>query len=209
RLRLYPGGGSATAGSSGASAGSSKPPPRPAPRPSAPPPSSPFAWHWPVDGALLSRFVPGEPTRQGIDIAGREGAPVRAAADGVVVYSGSGLVGYGELVIVKHDEHWLSAYGHNRARLVKEGDAVKSGQQIAELGSSGAVREMRQFELRCDGKRVDPLHYLPKRWGGSGPWPRSPERRAPRAEKRKPPRLSAPRQPAPCRCALRRHWSSP
>ena len=163
RLRLYPGGGSATAGSSGASAGSSKPPPRPAPRPSAPPPSSPFAWHWPVDGALLSRFVPGEPTRQGIDIAGREGAPVRAAADGVVVYSGSGLVGYGELVIVKHDEHWLSAYGHNRARLVKEGDAVKSGQQIAELGHSGAARDMLHFEIRYDGKPVDPLHYLPKR----------------------------------------------
>ena len=82
--------------------------PRPAaPAPKAPPPKSPFAWQWPADGALLSRYVAGEPTRQGIDIAGSEGAPVRAAADGVVVYSGSGLVGYGELVIVKHNDQWL------------------------------------------------------------------------------------------------------
>jgi lipoprotein NlpD len=158
-LRLYPGG--STAGNAGS--GSSRAPPRTVKKPVVAPPSSPFAWQWPVAGSLLSRYVPGEPTRQGIDIGGSEGAPVKAAADGVVVYSGSGLVGYGELVIVKHNDEWLSAYGHNRARLVKEGQAVKAGQQIAELGHSGAARDMLHFEIRYNGKPVDPLHYLPGR----------------------------------------------
>ena len=125
--------------------------------------SSNVGWRWPADGALLNRFQPGEPTRQGIDIGGTGGAPVSAAGDGVVVYSGSGLVGYGELIIVKHNEQWLSAYGHNRRRLVNEGQLVKSGQQIAELGRSGASRDMLHFEVRHNGKPVDPLHYLPKR----------------------------------------------
>ena len=88
---------------------------------------------------------------------------MRSAADGVVVYSGAGLVGYGELIIVKHDEQWLSAYGHNRTRLVNEGARVKAGQQIAEMGSSGAAREMLHFEIRYNGKPVDPLRYLPAR----------------------------------------------
>ena len=127
------------------------------------PGASPFAWSWPADGALLSRYVAGEPTSQGIDIAGASGQPVRAAADGVVVYSGSGLVGYGELVIVKHNDAWLSAYGHNRARLVNEGQLVKAGQQIAEMGHSGAARDMLHFEIRFNGKPVDPLLYLPRR----------------------------------------------
>ena len=162
RLRLYPGG-SRQSGSSGATASR---PPVSAPRPSAPvaaPPSSPFSWRWPVDGALLTRYAAGESTQQGIDIGGNAGTPVRAAADGVVVYSGSGLVGYGELVIIKHNEQWLSAYGHNRARLVNEGQVVKAGQQIAELGHSGAARDMLHFEIRYNGKPVDPLSYLPKR----------------------------------------------
>ena len=98
-----------------------------------------------------------------MDTGGREGAPVRAAADGVVVYSGSGLVGYGELVIVKHNDQWLSAYGHNRSRSVTEGAVVKAGQQIAELGHSGAARDMLHFEIRYNGKPVDPQAYLPKR----------------------------------------------
>ncbi|MFL6593111.1 MAG: peptidoglycan DD-metalloendopeptidase family protein [Luteimonas sp.] len=127
------------------------------------PAASPFAWSWPADGALLSRYVTGEPTSQGIDIAGASGQPVRAAADGVVVYSGSGLVGYGELIIVKHNDAWLSAYGHNRARLVNEGQLVKAGQQIAEMGHSGAARDMLHFEIRFNGKPVDPLLYLPRR----------------------------------------------
>ncbi len=131
--------------------------------PYAPPTSSPFAWTWPADGNLASRYVPGEPTRQGIDIAGQAGQPIRAAADGVVVYSGSGLVGYGELVIVKHNDAWLSAYGHNRARLVNEGQRVKAGQQIAEMGHSGAASDMLHFEIRYNGKPLDPQLYLPKR----------------------------------------------
>ena len=164
RLRLYPGGSSRQPGSGAAVV--SRPPasaPRPPAAPVAAPPSSPFSWRWPVDGTLLTRFAAGEPTQQGIDIGGNAGAPVRAAADGVVVYSGSGLVGYGELVIVKHNEQWLSAYGHNRARLVNEGQVVKAGQQIAEMGHSGAARDMLHFEIRYNGKPVDPLSYLPKR----------------------------------------------
>ena len=88
---------------------------------------------------------------------------MRAAADGVVVYSGAGLVGYGELIIVKHDDQWLSAYGHNRARLVNEGQRVKAGEQIAEMGHSGASRDMLHFEIRYNGKPQDPLQALPKR----------------------------------------------
>ncbi len=130
---------------------------------SSPPAVSPFAWTWPADGKLASRYVPAEPTRQGIDIAGQAGQPIRAAADGVVVYSGSGLVGYGELVIVKHNDAWLSAYGHNRARMVNEGQLVKAGQQIAEMGHSGAASDMLHFEIRYNGKPLDPLLYLPKR----------------------------------------------
>ena len=134
----------------------------PAPPPVAAPSASPFTWLWPAEGALAGRYVPGEPTQQGIDIAGQAGQPVRAAADGVVVYSGSGLVGYGELVIVKHNDAWLSAYGHNRARKVNEGQIVKAGQQIAEMGHSGAARDMLHFEIRYNGKPVDPLQYLPR-----------------------------------------------
>ena len=139
------------------------------PAPSAPPvaraapAASPFAWRWPADGTMLSTYVAGNPTRQGIDVGNGEGTPVRAAADGVVVYSGSGLVGYGELVIVKHDDNWLSAYGHNRARMVNEGQVVKAGQQIAEMGHTGAARDMLHFEIRYNGKPVDPLRYLPAR----------------------------------------------
>jgi lipoprotein NlpD len=126
-------------------------------------PASNIRWRWPADGALLSRFVGGEPTKQGIDIGGASGASVKAAADGVVVYSGSGLVGYGELVIIKHNDAWLSAYGHNRARLVNEGAVVKAGQQIAVMGRTGAPRDMLHFEIRHNGKPVDPLLHLPKR----------------------------------------------
>ena len=90
------------------------------------------------------------------------GQPVLAAADGVIVYSGSGLVGYGELIIVKHSDEWLSAYAHNRRRLVGEGAQVKAGQQIAELGRTGTSRDMLHFEVRRNGKPVDPMQVLPK-----------------------------------------------
>jgi lipoprotein NlpD len=165
KLRLYPGSRNTTA-PAGQSASARPPasrPPAAVAAPVAAPPASPFAWRWPVEGTLLASYVAGDPTRQGIDVGNREGTPVRAAADGVVVYSGSGLVGYGELVIVKHDDQWLSAYGHNRARLVNEGQAVKAGQQIAEMGHSGAARDILHFEIRYNGKPVDPLRYLPKR----------------------------------------------
>ena len=119
-------------------------------------------WHWPVTGALLKRFQSSDAI-PGIEIAGKAGDPVRAAADGVVVYSGNGLVGYGELVIIKHNDSFLSAYGHNRKRLVTEGQHVKAGQQIAEMGSTGASRDELEFQIRKDGNPVDPLDYLPSR----------------------------------------------
>lgn len=173
RLRLYPssGSGRATAGRSASRNSAPASPSRPLAAPSRARPAVPaaapldsgIAWRWPADGALISRYAAGEPTRQGIDIGGSSGAPVRAAGEGVVVYSGSGLVGYGELIIIKHNDAWLSAYGHNRKRLVNEGQLVKSGQQIAEMGRSGAARDMLHFEVRYNGKPVDPLTYLPQR----------------------------------------------
>lgn len=178
RLKLYPGGAVASTrpstpsrsesrgGKPATSTPTSKPTSVAAAKPAAPvavPVVSNVKWRWPADGELISRYVAGEPTRQGIGIAGGSGAPVRAAGDGVVVYSGSGLVGYGELIIIKHNDEWLSAYGHNRKRMVNEGQLVKVGQQIAEMGRSGAPRDMLHFEVRYNGKPVDPLQYLPKR----------------------------------------------
>jgi lipoprotein NlpD len=143
-----------------------------APPPSAPPPSpseapaaasGDIAWRWPADGQVVGAYVAGDPMKQGIDIAGKAGAPVKAAADGTVVYSGNGLIGYGELIIVKHSPGFLSAYGHNQKRLVQEGDKVKGGQTIAEMGSSGASRDELHFEIRKNGKPSNPLDYLPRR----------------------------------------------
>ena len=168
RLRLYPKGTFASTKPVAPPRGTTtRPPatpaPRPAPPPAAPPAVSPIKWTWPATGTILAGFVAGEPTKQGIDIGGASGDPVRSAGDGVVVYSGAGLVGYGELIIVKHNDAWLSAYGHNRTRLVNEGQLVKAGQQIAELGRTGAAREMLHFEIRYNGKPVDPQAYLPRR----------------------------------------------
>jgi lipoprotein NlpD len=119
-------------------------------------------WRWPASGQVVGRFQ-ASAAIPGIDIAGKEGDPVVAAADGTVVYSGNGLVGYGELIIIKHNDSFLSAYGHNRKRLVAEGQQVKAGQQIAEMGSSGSSRDELQFQIRKDGNPVDPLDYLPSR----------------------------------------------
>ncbi|HET7266871.1 MAG TPA: peptidoglycan DD-metalloendopeptidase family protein [Oleiagrimonas sp.] len=119
-------------------------------------------WRWPAGGKVLSRFDSSD-AMPGITIAGNRGDPVRAAADGVVVYSGNGLVGYGELVIIKHSDDYLSAYGHNSKRLVKEGEHVKAGQLIARVGSTGAPRNELEFQVRYKGKPVNPLNYLPKR----------------------------------------------
>jgi len=119
-------------------------------------------WRWPTAGKIIGRFVLGDPVQQGIDLAGVVGQPVLAAADGEVVYSGDGLLGYGELVIVKHSPDYLSAYGHNQRRLAAEGDQVKAGQVIAELGQRGSL-SLLHFEIRKQGKPVDPLLYLPPR----------------------------------------------
>ncbi|HEV2621652.1 MAG TPA: peptidoglycan DD-metalloendopeptidase family protein [Frateuria sp.] len=120
------------------------------------------AWRWPADGPLIKRFQSGDAI-PGIELGGKAGDPVRAAADGVVVYSGNGLVGYGELIIIKHNDSFLSAYGHNRKRLVKEGQRVTAGQLIAEMGATGASRDELQFQIRRDGNPVDPLEFLPAR----------------------------------------------
>jgi lipoprotein NlpD len=124
---------------------------------------TPERWLWPVEGRVIRGFSPTDPSRDGVDIAGREGDPVRASATGTVVYSGNGLIGYGELIIVKHDERWLSAYGHNRKRLVAEGDRVAAGQQIAEVGRNDRNEQVVHFEIRSNGRPVNPLDHLPSR----------------------------------------------
>lgn len=120
-------------------------------------------WAWPHRGQVISRFSANGSLNKGIDIAGELGEPVVAASDGTVVYAGSGLRGYGELVIIKHSDTYVSAYGHNRRLLVREGQQVKVGQTIAEMGSTGADRVKLHFEIRRQGKPVDPLQYLPSR----------------------------------------------
>lgn len=120
------------------------------------------AWQWPIKGEVLEKFQSGEGLNKGIDIRGKLGEPVLAATAGEVVYSGTGLRGYGKLVIVKHNERLLSAYAHNRVLVVAEGDKVKAGQKIAEVGSSGTDSVKLHFEIRVDGKPVNPLDYLPK-----------------------------------------------
>jgi len=138
-------------------------------RPALPPavisqPSVKLAWVWPAEGTLLRTFSAEKDNgRKGLDIGGRSGAPVRAASSGYVVYSGSGLVRYGNLIIIKHNESFLSAYAHNKRLLVKEGQEVKAGQAIAEMGNTGTEQVMLHFEIRRNGKPVNPLHYLPKR----------------------------------------------
>lgn len=130
-------------------------------RPAAPAPVPAGGWTWPARGQLIRGFGKGD--RGGIDIAGRRGQPVVAARDGRVVYAGSGLVGYGRLVIVKHGERLLTAYAHNDRVLVKEGQTVRVGQKIAEMGSTGTERVKLHFEVRRDGKPLNPLKYLPRR----------------------------------------------
>jgi len=123
----------------------------------------PLQWQWPSDGPVLRPFSNSAATRRGIAIGGSRGDEVRAATDGEVVYAGSGLVGYGRLIILKHDARFISAYGHNDELLVREGQTVRAGQKIALLGDSGADRPMLHFEIRVDGAPVDPTRYLPRR----------------------------------------------
>ncbi|WP_424991628.1 peptidoglycan DD-metalloendopeptidase family protein [Paludibacterium purpuratum] len=115
------------------------------------------AWMWPVNGKTLRGF---SDSNKGVDIGGRMGQPVQAAADGKVVYSGNGLRGYGKLIIIKHNKTFLSAYAHNSQLLVKEGQTVKKGQKIAEMGNTDADQVKLHFEIRKFGKPVDPMQYL-------------------------------------------------
>lgn len=155
----------------------SAPPPAPAsPQPSTPVPrlSTPAtlgdaaaiddhtidAWSWPTRGPILGSF--GKGAGKGIDIGGSRGSAITAAAPGYVVYSGSGLRGYGKLIIVKHNKRYLSAYAHNDHLHAKEGDTVKSGQRIADMGSTDSKVVKLHFEIRRDGQPVDPARYLPR-----------------------------------------------
>lgn len=146
-----------------ASAAVAVPAPIPAPTSAAAAASSeddvPFIW--PASGTLLAGFD--EARNKGYDISGKAGDPVLAAADGRVVYAGAGLRGYGNLVILKHNNTFLTAYAHNQALLVKEDQTVRRGQKIAEMGSTDADRVKLHFEIRRQGKPVDPVRYLPAR----------------------------------------------
>ncbi len=123
--------------------------------------TDPKSWRWPTSGRVLRGYVAGDPARNGLDIAGKEGQPVKASSAGKVVYSGNGLIGYGELIIIKHSERMLSAYAHNRVRLVQEGEQVSAGQKIAEMGRNDQNEQLLHFEIRIRGKPVNPLRYLP------------------------------------------------
>jgi len=122
---------------------------------------SSVSWQWPVRGKLLKPFR-SKKGKKGIEIAGRLGQVVSASAAGKVVYSGSGLVGYGKLLIIKHGREYLTAYAHNNKLHVREGDKVRAGQHIADMGRTGTTVEKLHFEIRKNGKPVNPLHYLPK-----------------------------------------------
>ena len=137
---------------------------KPAPEPAAAAPVSgpeDVPWIWPSSGKIVAPFS--DAGNKGLDIAGKAGDPVIAAGDGKVVYAGAGLRGYGELVIIKHNGAFLSAYAHNRKILVKEGQQVSRGQKIAEMGNTDADSVKLHFEIRKQGKPVDPAQYLPRR----------------------------------------------
>ena len=154
----------AAASSSAASSPAAAPAPAPAAAAAAAPAKDPdddLGWLWPASGPVASGFEEGR--SKGVAIAGKAGDPVLAAADGRVVYAGSGLRGYGNLVIVKHNNTYLTAYAHNQTLLVKEDQVVRRGQRIAEMGSSDSDRVQLHFEIRKQGKPVDPQRLLPPR----------------------------------------------
>jgi lipoprotein NlpD len=132
----------------------------------APPALAPVAadkWVWPTTGSIVRSFGSGDPVSKGIQISASEGTDVVSAIDGVVVYSGAGLRGYGNLLIVKHDDSHLSAYAYNRELLAQEGDQVRAGQKIATVGTDAEGNNRLYFEIRLDGTPVDPIRYLPRR----------------------------------------------
>ncbi len=120
-------------------------------------------WQWPAQGRVIAAFGDPRSVGKGIDIAGSKGTPVLAAADGRVVYAGSGLLGYGKLIIIKHNETYLSAYGHNETLLAGQGENVARGQRIASMGLGPRRVAMLHFEIRANGDAVDPIRFLPKR----------------------------------------------
>jgi len=132
--------------------------PVPVPVPAA---QGPLRWRWPVSGRVLRSSSP--TSKKGVDISGQQGQSIIAAAPGVVVYSGSGLLGYGRLIIIKHNDTFLSAYAYNDQLLVQEGDRIAEGQAIATMGLGSDGRPVLHFQIRKDGKPVNPLDYLPKR----------------------------------------------
>ena len=150
--------------SSGAPPRQSRPAGKPASRPLPPitAQDSP-AWAWPTSGRVLSEFDRQTGSGTGLVIGGRAGQAVRAAAAGRVVYSGGGLIGYGQLIILKHNDTYLSAYGYNASLLVKEGDRIKKGQRIATMGEGPGQEPRLHFEIRRNGKPVNPRQYLPAR----------------------------------------------
>ena len=141
----------------------SKPAPEPAARQAAVSAGDPDNWIWPVNGRILRGFLATDPSRNGLDITANEGSDIKATAAGSVVYSGNGLIGFGELIIIKHSDQMLSAYAHNRVRLVGEGESVQQGQKIAEMGRNDRNETILHFEIRVKGKPVDPRKYLPQR----------------------------------------------
>jgi len=151
------------------SRGDARPEAKPEPRPESakPPPSTPsierdpdaIDFAWPARGRVLQAFA--EPNSKGLDIAGKPGDPVLAAANGRVMYTGTGIRGYGKLIVIKHENNFNSVYAHNREILVKEGQNVTRGQRIAELGDTDADSPKLHFEIRKSGKPVDPARYLP------------------------------------------------
>ncbi len=120
-------------------------------------------WSWPTNGPVLAAYGSSAKTQSGIQIGGRQGQEIKAASGGEVVYAGSGLQSYGQLVIIKHNASFLSAYGHNQTLLVKEGDRVSRGQRIAKMGQGPGAKPLLHFEIRRNGDPVDPIRYLPRR----------------------------------------------
>jgi lipoprotein NlpD len=119
-------------------------------------------WRKPSEGPVIRGFVDGDLTRKGVQFGGKEGDSVLAAESGKVVYSGTGLIGYGRLIIIKHDDNYLSAYGNNRSILVKEGQSVSAGERVAEMGRSDQGKAYLYFEIRQQGKPIDPMGLLPR-----------------------------------------------
>jgi lipoprotein NlpD len=121
------------------------------------------SWLWPVNGKIIDNFSLSDGGNKGIDVAGTRGQPILATADGRVVYAGNALRGYGNLIIIKHNDDYLSAYAHNDTMLVREQQQVTAGQKIATMGSTGTSSARLHFEIRYKGKSVNPLRYLPQR----------------------------------------------